>query len=81
MLRIYYYCVQVAFVKLSAKLHSGPSHDFSTKNSFLILIDPVDTKPEKFENCVFTTKPHQIFTVRTTLETFESAQSLVIFEL
>lgn len=60
MLRIYYYCVQVAFVKLSAKLHSGPSHDFSTKNS--LLIDPVDTKPEKFENCVFTTKPHQMFT-------------------
>ena len=35
--------------------------------------DPVNTTPEKFENCVFTLEMRQMFSVHTTQEKVENA--------
>lgn len=39
----------------------------------MIVFDPVDTTPEKFEYGVFSLKTHQMFSVHTMLEKLENA--------
>ena len=76
---------QNATISSCQSIFKGALEEITTKKrshfrQFLGSIS-VHTTPEEFENGIFTLKPHQMFSVRTTPEKLKTQQSPAVLDL